>query len=296
MIHELESFITVAERKNYSEAAKQLNIQQPGLSRQISKLENELHVRLFERTTRSVELTTAGKLILPAAEEFYRQCHSLPEKSPMDSVDEPRIVIGVGDIIEQEKVPEIFNKLIKKNPNIRISIQRYPDTELMKHFYNGDIDFAEAFIEMLPNSSAYEYVELVNTELKVAVWVGHPLANKQRVTLEDLRNEWFVMNSALPDASRDCIYKIFADANFVPKIGGQTNDSRARYMMVGAKQGIAITCVSNMYEKPANVKFLDLDIENTDLVFKKLVLVWDKEHCNKNPHTKKLINLLKKEF
>ena len=75
MKHELSSmkaFVTLAESDSFNNAAKLLNITQPALTRRIKKMEEYLHTQLFERTTRKVTLTKAGKMLLPEARELIR--------------------------------------------------------------------------------------------------------------------------------------------------------------------------------------------------------------------------------
>ena len=70
---QLESFIAVAEELHFGAAAERLNMTQPPLSRQIQLLEKELHAQLFDRTSRRVELTAAGRTLLRGAPRFHSQ-------------------------------------------------------------------------------------------------------------------------------------------------------------------------------------------------------------------------------
>ncbi|MGA3841597.1 LysR family transcriptional regulator, partial [Escherichia coli] len=76
MKHELSSmkaFVILAESSSFNNAAKLLNITQPALTRRIKKMEEDLHIQLFERTTRKVTLTKAGKRLLPEARKLIKK-------------------------------------------------------------------------------------------------------------------------------------------------------------------------------------------------------------------------------
>ncbi|HBV4890407.1 TPA: LysR family transcriptional regulator [Escherichia coli] len=76
MKHELSSmkaFVILAESSSFNNAAKLLNITQPALTRRIKKMEEDLHIQLFERTTRKVTLTKVGKRLLPEARELIKK-------------------------------------------------------------------------------------------------------------------------------------------------------------------------------------------------------------------------------
>ena len=72
-LHHLRAFKTVAEQLHFKKAAELLHITQPGLTRIIKKLEDDLQVDLFERSTRQVKLTAAGFLLLQYRQQIYHE-------------------------------------------------------------------------------------------------------------------------------------------------------------------------------------------------------------------------------
>ncbi len=117
-LRQLQYVLQIAAEKNFSRAADKLHIAQPSLSQQLSKLEKELGVMLFQRNTSSVELTYAGSKFVEQAQiiidgvELLRQ-----EMSDISELRTGRVVVGSMPITGAHLLPHVlpvFNRIIRK--------------------------------------------------------------------------------------------------------------------------------------------------------------------------------------
>ena len=108
---QLECFIAVAQHLNFSRASESLKITQPAVSHQIQTLEEELGVKLFRRTSKSVSLTSEGIQFLPDAELILRTAHSARERLGRHEHFIP-FEIGCHNHLEQKLLPPVFHSRI----------------------------------------------------------------------------------------------------------------------------------------------------------------------------------------
>lgn len=123
MLNDAEIFIQVAELKSFSKAAKKLNLAPPIVTRHIAKLEKELAIRLFQRSTRHVSLTEAGKLFYEHALqllEIYQ--HSVKQVKSFGKEIIGTLKIGLPHTISQLYVIPALNHFLKKYPGLRVEI------------------------------------------------------------------------------------------------------------------------------------------------------------------------------
>ena len=160
MKHELSSmkaFVILAESSSFNNAAKLLNITQPALTRRIKKMEEDLHIQLFERTTRKVTLTKAGKRLLPEARELIKK------------FDET--LFNIRD----------FNDLY---PNIKVRILEQGTNNCMESVLCNESDFGINMNNV--TNSSIDFTPLVNEPFVLACRRDHPLAKKQLVEWQEL--------------------------------------------------------------------------------------------------------------
>ena len=118
-LKQLKYFLAVAEEKSFSRAAERLHISQPPLSQQIMKLESELGVKLFARTTRTFELTVAGKALMAEASELLaRMRMTIDTIRQIDRGEVGRLRVGIVGSAMWGPIPSLLEEFQTKFPRV----------------------------------------------------------------------------------------------------------------------------------------------------------------------------------
>ena len=181
---QLECFVTVAEHLNFSRASEVLKITQPAVSHQIQTLEEELDVKLFRRTSKSVALTPEGIQFLPDAELILKTAYSAKERL---GKHEHLISFEVGchNHLELNLLPPVFHKLCEEFPLLRPSIRMVPFPSLLGMVENQKMHAAFGIKEGQKKSSLY-FKELSSAPIACVCLPGHPLARYGTLTQDRL--------------------------------------------------------------------------------------------------------------
>lgn len=186
-IRVLRYFLTVVREENVTRAAEILHITQPTLSRQIAQMEEEMGVRLFDRSTRRMTLTQEGMLLRRRAEEIL----ALVDKTERELTEQQEkiegiVSIGCGDLAAVQRLAGLLEEFHQYYP--RVSFDLY--TATADHIKDRmDHGLADAGLLLEPVSvERYEYVRMPRQEQWVAVMHPEsPLASLPFVTPADLR-------------------------------------------------------------------------------------------------------------
>ena len=182
---QLECFIAVAQHLNFSRASESLKITQPAVSHQIQTLEEELGVKLFRRTSKSVSLTSEGIQFLPDAELILRTAHSARERLGRHEHFIP-FEIGCHNHLEQKLLPPVFHSLAKEFPLLRPSVRLVPFPSLLGLVENQQIHAAFG-IKDGQKKSALSFRELHSASISCVCFPGHPLTKHQTLTRHMLK-------------------------------------------------------------------------------------------------------------
>lgn len=184
-LRQLKYFVKVAETLNFSEASRALFITQSTLSQQIKQLEQELGSPLFQRDSHRVCLTEAGSELLPYA---VRTLHD--SQLCLDRMNDLReLLAGTLNIGVTYSFSPILTETIidfmKLYPGVKLNIFYKPVSELMEMLTEREVDFVLAFRPRLSTDEIESHV-LFQNYLAVIVNSAHPLASRQKVTLDEL--------------------------------------------------------------------------------------------------------------
>lgn len=158
---QLECFLSVSEFLNFARAAKHMKISQPAMTNQIKTLEDELHIKLFHRTTRSVELTKEGFDFLDDAKQILSITRNAVDRyAHSTDNDMIRFTIGCTTYMNPDVMIEAIRRLRLIYPNVHPLLRRFPGHKLIDNLCSGSFD--AIFYQKLPtrNNVPLSYKEL----------------------------------------------------------------------------------------------------------------------------------------
>ena len=192
---ELKYIVAVAREKHFGRAAEACFVSQPTLSVAIKKLEDELEVKLFERSANEVSLTPLGEEIVRQAQSVLEQAANIKEiaKRGKDPLAGP-LRLGVIYTIGPYLLPSLVRQAIDRTPQMPLLLQENFTAKLLEMLRTGEIDcaimaepFADTGLAMAP---------LYDVPFMAAVPSSHPLARQDAISTEALRDETMLLLGA----------------------------------------------------------------------------------------------------
>lgn len=241
-LRQLRYALAVARHAHFTRAAAELSIAQPALSQQIASLENELGVRLFERTNRRVALTDAGRAFTERAQRVVSDAEALAqEMSAYAGGLRGRVVVGTNQSLSEYRLPKILGHFHGRYPRIEIALRETLADEMIAGLRAGTMDVAIGDMGEAAAGALREMrVEpLYTDELGIAVAPSHRLAERKRIGLGDLRDEPFIIfrpGSALTNL----LYAQARAAGFEPRVAFESADSLTVRSLVAERLGVAL--------------------------------------------------------
>lgn len=184
-LSDLRAFVAVGEHQSFAAAAKVLHLSQPALSRRISHLEGQLGVQLFDRTTRSVELTLLGRRFMgqvrSVVAELDRSVLNLHDVAHLEAGD-----VSVGCVFSavHHFLPAVIRSFREQHPHVLVRIIEEGADEVLASIKVGEADFALNYIGM--QDPEVEFAPLLKEPFVVACPAGHPLAARRAVRWAEL--------------------------------------------------------------------------------------------------------------
>ena len=192
---ELKYIVAVAREKHFGRAAESCHVSQPTLSVAIKKLEEELEVKIFERSANEVSVTALGEKIIRQAQSVLEQAAAIKEmaRSGQDPVAGP-LTLGVIYTIGPYLLPELVRKSIERTPQMPLILQENFTIKLLEMLRTGEIDCA-VLAEPFPDTGL-AVAPLYDEPFFAAVPNNHPLAVQDSVSAEQLKNETMLLLGA----------------------------------------------------------------------------------------------------
>nr|WP_278357520.1 DNA-binding transcriptional regulator HcaR [Acinetobacter lwoffii] len=211
-LRHLRYFITVAEELNFSKAALKLYTAQPSLSQQIKDLEEDVGVKLLNRTKRKVELTEEGAVFLEQARLTLAQADkAVAMARQVSQAKQQMLRIGFVPVAEMKIFPYILPNLRVQNPDLKIELLSLNNNEQMRLLKKGDLDLT--FTRHNFNSDEIESQFVIREPLIFLLPKDHPLAKYERISVKALNGIDFIIPSAEQSLTLNQAILDFAKAN-----------------------------------------------------------------------------------
>jgi DNA-binding transcriptional LysR family regulator len=255
-LRQLKYFVAVAEECHFTRAAKRLHIAQSGLSASISSLEHELGAPLFLRSTRAVELTPAGRVLLIEARRALSATDAAKDAvAAVQGLLRGSLAIGSLQCLHVVHLPAVLGRFLAAYPGLEIRLRQGGSGELIEQVRAGRLD--AAFVSR-PAWCPDDVVvgPLASEPLVLACALGHPFAARAQVGLAELRGEQFV--DFLPDwGTRDLVDNALAAAGVERHVSLEVTDVHSLLDLVTFGLGVALVPQS-FAAKTDQVRFIAL--------------------------------------
>ena len=236
---QLRYFLAVARHLSFTRAAESLPLSQPSLTNQIRRLERELGVELFERTTRRVRLTVAGEDFVGAAQQILNLVETTElEMHEFSGLKRGRVLLGTIPTVGAFSLAPLLARFRRDFPGIELAIQEEGSDVLLQMLLDESIDLAIITAAEAHPTGALERRPLVVDEMVVLLPAGHRLGALDSVRLADLRDEQFVLFKP-GYGLRRVVEDACAAAGFQPRIAFETSQRETIFGMV--QEGLGIT-------------------------------------------------------
>jgi DNA-binding transcriptional LysR family regulator len=234
---DLRAFVALAELESFRAAAEALHLSQPALSRRIGKLEDALGVRLFDRTTRSVNLTAVGR-------DFSRKAREL-----LDELE--NTLLGIRDVAAKRTgevtvacvpsavyyfLPGVMKQYHERYPKIRVRVVDEDANAVLSTVIRGEADFGLNFIGT--QEPEIEFEPVLKEPFVAACRRDHPIARKRRITWAEL-NEHDYMTVAKSSGNRLLIDLALTDIPARPRWFYEVRHVSTLVALVEAGLGVA---------------------------------------------------------
>ena len=193
--YRIECFLAAAETGSMTKAAEKMCVTQPAISFQIRELERELQITLFSRESSGIRLTEAGKIMQTGFLHMMDSYRRLLDKALSCQYGKVRLTIGYHGFINWAGIHSFIAAFTRRHPEIEVSILQQQMKELADYLELGTLDVAFVETSELRDRSVLSSLALFQEKTCFAIPPSHPLAVKERVTVDDLRHETILMNN-----------------------------------------------------------------------------------------------------
>lgn len=242
-LRHLRYFVAVAEELNFTRAAQRLHLGQPPLSMQIRDLEQEIGTALFERTKRRVALTEAGRRFLAHAREILARTQQATEEAQRAGRGEiGRLRVGfTSSLPYTSTLADVVSTYRRDYPDVELVLREMFSVEQFTAISRGDIDVGFVRFCGLEVPAGVATREIGGDPLRIVVNAAHPLADREIVSLVELRDEGFIAyppgtGTGLPAICRD----LCRNAGFEPRVVQVAREATTQIALVASGLGVAL--------------------------------------------------------
>ncbi|GAA3674797.1 LysR substrate-binding domain-containing protein [Nonomuraea antimicrobica] len=242
-LQQLRYAVALADELNFGRAAQREGVRQPPFSQQIGKLEEELGVRLFERTTRQVRLTPAGEAFVAQARTALAHAELAVEAARrVGRGEEGRLAIGFVGSATNLTLPRVLRRFRARYPGVQVELRERTSAQQAEELREGLLDVGLLHAPLAGPAAEVLSTRTVARELLLAALpTGHPLAARAPLPTSALAWEPFVMfPRRLGSALYDQVIGVARAAGFEPRVVQEAVQMQTIVGLVAAGMGVSI--------------------------------------------------------
>jgi len=263
-LRDIQSFINVADNKSFTKAAEHSYLSQPSLSKAVRKLENTLQIELFDRSTRHLHLTDAGKIVYKQSQQALSSLNDIPMLlDELRDIATGEIKIGIPPLIGTLFFPEIAGVFNKRYPNVRLTLVEQGAKVIEQLVEEGQIDVG--LIVLPADETVFHIYPFITDEFVLYVHCDHPLAKQHTVALSELQDEKFILFSE--DFSlHTYIIDACREAGFNPAVSYESSQWDLIIELVAAKLGVTLLPKA-IFKNQSNPQIKMIPLETPSLLW-----------------------------
>lgn len=258
----LQAFVEVAETYSFSEAAEALHLTQPAVSKRIATLESQLDCKLFDRISRTVQLTEAGSALLPRAQQILQSVADA-KRTIVDLRGEISgdLSIGISHHIGLHRLPAVLKSFTAQYPKVHFDIDFMDSEEAYEQVMHGRIELAVVTLDPEGNSPL-KHQPVWNDELVVTVAPDHPLTTVGSANLSTL-SQFTAILPGLNTYTGQIIKTLFAQRGLKLDVSMSTNYLETIKMMVSIGLGWSVLPRTMVDDSVTAMDITDLKLHRT---------------------------------
>lgn len=235
MPSQYDIFCKVVETGSFTRAAQLLGYSQSAVSQAVKALERELGTTLVSRGKGGVVLTQDGESYLPYIRAVNGAEQALERKRrELEGLENSTIRIGTFTTVSRNLLPQLMQRFKKRYPGVHFVLQQGEYTSINRWVREGNVDFG---FTNLSTASGLTAQPLYQDEMVAVLPLGHPLASRKMVTMEQLASQPLIL---LDEGASSVAMETFSDQGFTPQIEYQVYDDYSILAMVRQGLGISI--------------------------------------------------------
>ena len=254
---QLKYFEKVAKLQHMTKAADELHISQSSLSRTISRLEEDIGAKLFEREGRQIKLNNYGEMFLKRVENTFRELEEgKREIEELKGIEKKTVVVGA---TITRLLPNVFREFLDIYPDVKFQLYQLTSKEVESQLEEGKVDFS--ITTPMIQKKGIISVPLKKEKFFLAVGPRHRLASKKIINLNELLEEPFISLST--DYSfQQSINSLCEKNGFTPNVMFESNDTEVIFKLVLEGFGVAFM-PAHWWDEDRKTLPAKLEIENS---------------------------------
>src|SRR5216684_1559706 len=235
-LYQLQYFIEVARNRNFTRAAKRLDLATPALSLQIQKLEKELGTRLFNRGQKETLMTPAGETLFERAQALLAMADSVKQSvAEVSELRAGRLAMAFISSVGAHWLPGILRDFRSSFPCLNLMTHEETSQGVAALIEEATAELG--FLELPTNNQLFEVSEIWNEPFYAVLPTEHSLASKKNIALQQLEKDSFIVKRG---ESRQQTIEACRNAGFEPRIACECTEQETKIALVQAGLGVLL--------------------------------------------------------